>query len=278
MMSDKTLAFLSTTVRYALLILFGVVFLFPFYWMIITALREAGQPLTWPPDLIPKAFHWENFAKVMEIAPFPTYFKNTLIVVFFDLVLSMIVVSLAAFGFAHFEFRGKEILFMLVLATMMIPSESLIITNYRTISSLGWIDTYQAIFLPYLAGAFNIFLLREAFMSVPRQLYLAAKIDGCSDFAYFIKILLPITRPTLITIALLKAIASWNSFMWPLLVTNSRSMRVISYGLVNFQNEANSDYVLMMAASIVTIAPILLLFLIARKQIIDGIAKGGLKG
>ena len=275
---DKATHYLSLGIRYAILLLFGATFLFPFYWMIITALRPAGQPLGWPPVLVPQTFHWENFVRVTEIAPFFTYFKNTLIMVFFDLILTMIIVALAAFGFAHYEFKGKEALFMMVLTTMMIPSESLTITNYLTISRLKWIDTYQALFMPYVAGAFNIYLLREAFMAVPKQLYLAAKVDGCSDFAYFVKILLPVTRPTLITIALLKTISSWNSFLWPLLVTNSRSMRVVSYGLVNFQSEAGSDYVLIMAASILTVAPILLLFLFARKQIIEGIAKGGLKG
>jgi len=275
---DKVLHYISLGIRYAVLILFGATFLFPFYWMVITALRPAGQPLGWPPVFVPQTFHWENFVRVTEIAPFFTYFKNTLIMVFFDLVLTMVIVALAAFGFAHYEFKGKEALFMMVLTTMMIPSESLTITNYLTISRLKWIDTYQALFMPYVAGAFNIYLLREAFMAVPKQLYLAAKVDGCSDFAYFVKILLPVTRPTLITIALLKTIASWNSFLWPLLVTNSRSMRVVSYGLVNFQSEAGSDYVLIMAASILTVAPILLLFLFARKQIIEGIAKGGLKG
>ncbi|MCL2497727.1 MAG: carbohydrate ABC transporter permease, partial [Symbiobacteriaceae bacterium] len=166
----------------------------------------------------------------------------------------------------------------LVLATMMIPSESLTIANFRTISRLRWIDTYQALFVPYLAGAFNIYILREAFLAVPRQLYLAAKVDGCSDFTYFLRVLLPICRPSLITIALLKVIATWNAFLWPLFVTNSRSMRVISYGLIAFQHESGSDYALMMAGSIITILPMLILYFIARRQIIEGIARGGIKG
>ena len=280
MIKDKFLSISSATVRYLILAIFAVITLFPFYWMLITSLRDPGNPaLSWPPQFWLKEWHWDNFIKVNEIAPFVTYFRNTIIVVIFDLCSTMVVVSMAAFGFAHYEYKGREALFLAVLATMMIPSESLIITNFRTISHLDWMDTYQALFVPYMAGAFNIYILREAFMSVPKQLYLAAKVDGCSDFWYFIRVLLPIAKPTLITVALLKVIATWNAFLWPLFVTNSRSMRLISYGLVNFASEAGSaNFVMMMAGAIYTVTPMLILYLIARKQIIEGIARGGIKG
>jgi len=277
---EKAWSATSATIRYAILIIFAIITVFPFYWMLLTSLRDASNPvLTWPPELWLQEWHWENMITVNEIAPFVTYFKNTIIVVLLDLCSTMVVISLAAFGFAHYNFKGREVIFLAVLATMMIPSESLIITNFRTISRLDWMDTYQALFVPYMAGAFSIYLLREAFMSIPRQLYLAAKVDGCSDFKYFIRILLPVSRPTLITVGLLKVIATWNAFLWPLFVTNSRSMRVISYGLVNFTSEAgSSNFVMMMAGAIYTVTPMLVLYLIARKQIIDGIARGGIKG
>ncbi|NLN83726.1 MAG: carbohydrate ABC transporter permease [Firmicutes bacterium] len=266
------------TISYLILFFFALVTLFPFYWMIITALKDSNSALRWPPELWPKTFHWENFDRLLKAAPFGRYFMNSVIVVILDLSISMIVMSFAAFGFAHYNFRGKEILFMLFLATMMIPGEALIITNFRTVAKLGWFDTYHVLFVPYIASVFYIYLLRQAFESVPKQLYLAAKVDGCSDFKYFLKVLLPIARPMLITIVILKVIASWNSFMWPLLVTNSSRMRVISYGLVAFQSEAGNDFPLMMAASIFTVGPMIILYLIARKKIIDGIAKGGIKG
>lgn len=269
---------LSKTTAYIILVFFAVITLFPFYWMIITALKDSNSALRWPPELWPKTLHFENFSRLMKAAPFGRYFTNSVIVVILDLSVSMIVMSLAAFGFAHYQFKGKEFLFMIFLATMMIPSEALIITNFRTVAKLGWFDTYHVLFVPYIASVFYIFLLRQSFESVPKQLYLAAKVDGCSDFKYFLKILLPIARPMLITIAILKVIASWNSFMWPLLVTNTSKMRVISYGLVAFQSEAGNDFPLMMAASIFTVGPMIILYLIARKKIIDGIAKGGIKG
>ena len=276
----RVFAISRAMLRYAVLIIFALITVFPFYWMILTAFRDINNPtLVWPPQFWLTEWHFENLVMVNDIAPFTVYFKNTIIVVLLDLTATMVVVSLAAFGFAHYEFKGREVLFLAVLATMMIPSESLIITNFRTISRLDWIDTYQALFVPYVAGAFSVFLLREAFLSVPRQLYLAAKVDGCSDFRYFLRVLLPISRPTLITVGLLKVIATWNAFLWPLFVTNSRSMRVISYGLINFTAEAgSSNFVMMMAGAIYTVAPMLVLYLIARKQIIEGIAKGGIKG
>ena len=271
-------SYLSKSISYIILIFFAFITLFPFYWMILTSLKDPNNYIAWPPEFWPKQLHFENFKRVLEIAPFGTYITNTLIVVAADLFFNTIIVTLAAFGFAHYTFKGREFFFLLILATMMIPSESLIIANFRTIAQLKLIDTYWAVFLPYMASAFNIYLLREAFRSVPRQMYLAAKIDGCSDFGYFIKILLPICRPTLITISLLKIIGSWNAFLWPLLVTNSRSMRTISYGLVNFQTEASSNFALIMAASLYTVVPMLLLYIFARKKIIEGIAKGGVKG
>jgi len=269
---------IGKTISYLILGFFAVITLFPFYWMTITALQDSNAAVTWPPQLWPKVLHWENFSRLLEAAPFGRYFMNSVVVVIMDLAVSLPVMSLAAFGFAHYQFKGKEPIFMLFLATMMIPSESLIITNFRTVARLGWFDTYHVLFLPYVASVFYIYLLRQAFESVPKQLYLAAKIDGCSDFQYFLKILLPIAKPMMITIGILKIIASWNSFMWPLLVTNTNRMRVISYGLVAFQSEAGNDFPLMMAASIFTVAPMVILYLIARKKIIDGIARGGIKG
>jgi len=266
------------TLAYFILGLFAVITLFPFYWMAITALRDSASAITWPPELWPSEFHWENFSRLLAAAPFGLYFWNSVIVAIMDLFVSLIVMTCAAFAFAHYEFRGKETLFLLFLATMMVPSEALIITNFRTVAALGWFDTYHVLFLPYVASVFYIYLLRQSFESVPKQLYLAAKVDGCSDFGYFLKILLPISKPMIITIAILKVIASWNSFMWPLLVTNTSRMRVISYGLVAFQSESGSDFPLMMAASVFTVGPMIILYLIARKKIIEGIALGGLKG
>ena len=219
-----------------------------------------------PPTFFPNEWHWQNYKEAFEAAPFGRYFLNTLVVTICSTLASLCTTILASYGFARIEFKGKNLIFSLFLATMMVPGEMLVITNFLTISSLKWLDTLQALVLPYMANVFNIYLLRQFFMQVPDALYYAAKVDGCGDFKYLIKIMIPLNKNALTTIAILNIISCWNAYMWPLLVTNKPQNRVLSLGLTTFTSEAGSDYQLIMAASCVLVVPIVIFYLILRKQ------------
>ena len=185
---------------------------------------------------------------------------------------------LSAFAFSRLKFPGKDFVFSLFMATLMIPGEMLIITNFLTITKLHWIDTYQAMIVPWISNVFYIYLLTQFFMQVPDALYLAAKVDKCSDLKFMLKIMVPMNKSAITTIAILNIIGSWNSFLWPLLVTNSQEMRVLSNGLIRFQTEAGTDYELIMAASCILVVPIILVFLFLRKYVLEGVAFNGVKG
>lgn len=273
----KITNFLATFFKYVILI-FGALFtLLPFFWMISSSLKSAAEIIKIPPSLFPSRPRWENYADALAAAPFARYFLNTIIVTFFSTIGVLITTILSAFAFSRLNFPGKKVVFSLFLATLMIPGEMLIITNYLTITQLGWIDHYQAMIVPYLTSVFYIYLLTQFFSQVPESLYLAAKVDKCSDFKYMVKIMVPMNKSSITTVAILNVIACWNSFLWPLLVTNSEEMRVISHGLVRFQTEAGSQNELIMAASCIMVMPVIILYLFLRKYIIRGVATGGMK-
>lgn len=264
--------------KYAVLIIGALFTLLPFIWMIFSALKTPAEIVKIPPSLFPKEPQFSNFAEAWSAAPFGRYLLNTLFVTVLSTAGVLVTTVLAAFAFARLNFPGKKIVFSLFLATLMIPGEMLIITNFITIVKLKWIDTYQAMIVPYLASVFYIYLLTQFFSQVPDALYLAAKVDKCSDFKYLVKIMIPINKSPITTIAILNVIASWNSFMWPLLVTNKEEMRVLSHGLVRFQTEAGASYQLTMAASCILVVPIVVVYLILRKYVIEGVTQSGIKG
>lgn len=264
--------------KYFFLAFFAIVTLFPFYWMIASSLKSSFEVIQTPPTMIPQDALWQNFSTAFGMAPFGRYFFNTIVVTILSIISTVVVAIISAFAFSHLEFKGKNILFSLFLATMMIPGEILIVTNFKTISNLGWIDTYQALFVPYIANVLYIYMLREFFMKVPKQLYYAAKVDGASDFKFLWKIIVPISKPSIITICILVGINSWNAFLWPLLVTNSDSMRVLANGLTAFKSEAGNSYELLMAASTIITMPIIMVYIFLHKKIISGISIGGTKG
>lgn len=269
---------IKLAMKYFFLIFFAIVTLFPFYWMIASSLKSSFEVIQTPPTMIVQDAMWENFSTAFGMAPFGRYFFNTILVTGLSIISTVIVAIISAFAFSHLEFKGKNIIFSLLLATMMIPGEVLIVTNFKTISNLGWIDTYQALFVPYIANVLYIYMLREFFMKVPKQLYYAAKIDGASDFKFLYKIIVPISKPSIITICILVGINSWNAFLWPLLVTNSEAMRVLANGLTAFQSEAGNSYELLMAASTIITMPIIMVYVFLHKKIISGISIGGTKG
>lgn len=277
-MKYQVKSILGKVISYLILIIGACITVLPFVWMILSSFKSRAEIMQIPPTFFPNEWHWQNYKEAFEAAPFGRYFINTLVVTICSTLASICTTILAAYGFARLEFKGKEIIFSLFLATMMIPGEMLVITNFLTISSLKWLDTLQALVLPYMANVFNIYLLRQFFMQVPDALYYAAKVDGCGDFKYLVKIMIPLNKNALTTIAILNIISCWNAYMWPLLVTNKPQNRVLSLGLTTFTSEAGSDYQLIMAASCVLVVPIVVFYLILRKQIISGVSRSGIKG
>lgn len=256
----------------------AVLIIVPFLWMLSTSLKAPYEVLQVPVRLLPEKFLWENYRAAFQATPLQRYFFNSLVVTSLGTIGILITTILASFAFSKLDFPGRDLLFSILIATMIAPSEILLIPNFVTLSQLGWIDTYQALIVPYLANIFFIFLLRQFFLGIPRELHLAAKVDGCSDFKFLWYVMVPIARPAIVTIALLKIINSWNSFIWPLIVTNSQDMRTLPVALTYFRTEAGTSYHLLMAATAMILMPIFITYLLLQKYIIEGIAKGGTKG
>jgi len=269
---------LSKGVLYLLLSVGAILMLLPFVWMISTSLKTSNEVMALPPIWIPSELHWDNFRNAAEVAPFGRYFVNSVVVTILSTIGELLTTILAAYAFSRINFYGKGIVFAVLLGTMMVPGEVLLIPNFVTVSELGWIDSYEALVIPWIASIFSIFLLRQYFFSIPTELSYAAKVDGCSDFKFLWYVMVPLAKPALITIALLKVIGSWNAFLWPLIVTNSQELRTLPVGLSAFTTEAGVKYELLMAASTMVIIPMLILFFIMQKYIISGVARTGLKG
>ena len=265
-------------IKYFLLVIFAIITVFPFYWMISSSLKSGFEVIQTPPTMLPENVMWSNYSTAFSMAPFGRYFINTIIVTVLSIISTVVISILSAFAFSHLEFKGRDLIFSIFIASMMIPGEVLIVTNFKTISNLGWIDTYRALFVPYMANVLYIYMLREFFLTVPKQLYYAAKVDGAGDWKFLWSILVPIAKPSIITICILVGINSWNAFLWPLLVTNSVEMRLVANGLTAFQSDAGNSYELLMAASTIITLPIVLVYIFLHKKIMSGISIGGIKG
>jgi multiple sugar transport system permease protein len=262
---------------YLVLIIGAVTMILPFFWMISTSLKTPPEALRFPPTFIPQVFDFSNYVDAWHAVPFPLYFFNTIFVAFTVMILVLATSSLAAYAFARMQFPGRETIFLLFLSMMMVPMPVYLVPSYVILSKLNWVDTYYALIIPWAAHVFSIFWLRQHFRTIPNDLYDAATIDGCSRFGFLWRIMLPLSKSVLVAVALFSLIGSWNSFMWPLVVTNAVSKRVIQVGLAYFSTEQGTQYTLMMAAAAFCIAPLLALFFIAQKQIISSFARSGLK-
>ena len=268
-------------VVYVFLVFWAVMVLFPFYWMILTSFKTQGE---YNAELVPQFITTqptlENYLFAFQSVPLTQYLLNTLVFTLVTTGLMLAITVLAAFAFARLEFKGRNLAFTLFLALMMIPSELVVITNYITVTNLDLRDTFRGLILPSVASVFYIYLLKENFAQVPDELYLAAKVDGTSDWKYLWKVLVPICRPTVVTITILKIIECWNSFVWPRLVTDSDSTTIVSVGIqkIREQGFGRENIPAMMAAVVVVSAPLVVLFLIFRKKIMAGVARGGTKG
>jgi multiple sugar transport system permease protein len=251
---------------------------FPFFWMVSTSLKTKAEAVAVPPRVFPEKCRFENYGDAWNEAPFARYFVNTAIVAV-TVTASVIVTSLlAGYAFAMMEFPGKGVLFVLYLSTMMIPFEVVLVPNFATINALGWQDTYAALIVPWMANVFSVFLIRQTLMSLPKDFRDAALVDGCGHLRYLWYVAAPLVRPVLITSGLLAFLGSWNAFLWPLVVTNSKEMRVIQFGLQMFLREDANEYHLLMAASTFTILPIVIVYVVAQRYFIEGVSGTGLKG
>jgi len=265
---------------YLFLGLMALIVLFPFYWMIISSLKTLEEYRMSTPTFWPRVIMLSNYVDAFTTANLGRLFMNTMYVGLVSTLLSLIITILTAFAFARLEFKGKETLFALLLATMMIPGELFTITNYSTVTTFGWINTYTVLIVPFLVSVFYIYLLRQNFLQIPNELYLAAKVDGTSDWKYLWKVMVPLALPTLISITILKMIGAWNSYIWPRLVANDEAHRMITNGLRNAFTETTGDvnYPVQMAAVALVSAPLFLVFVFLRKYIMSGVSRSGIKG
>jgi len=269
---------LNRVVLYLAIAVLFVLVVFPFYWMIVTSLQPQDAVFSMPPQLWPKHVTFQNYIDAWNSAPWLRYFGNTLFVAVASTLISLVTSSLAAFAFASIEFRGKEALFSLVLSVMMIPAATTLIPNFLIIRTLGWYDTFYALIIPFAASVFGIFLLRQYFMSMPRELWEAAQIDGASRMRFFRSIALPLAKPAIVTIAINSFLGAWTSFLWPTVMTQSQNKQLIEVALNAFLGEKNQEWAQLAAASVFTTIPIVVLFFFVQRQFIEGIGGGGIKG
>ncbi len=269
------------TVTYAALSFWALVVLFPFYWMVLTSVKSYGS---YNAEHIPRLFTLsptlQNYVDAFTTVSLARYFTNTVIFTVVTTGVMLVVTVLAAYAFARLEFRGKNLLFTLFLSLMMIPNELVIITNYVTITDFDLRNSFAGLILPSVTSVFYIYLLKENFEQVPDQLYYAAKVDGTSDLKYLWKVMIPICRPTIITITILKAIECWNSYVWPRLITDDEAYFLVSNGIQEIRENGfgRENIPAMMAAVVVISVPLIVLFLIFRRMIMAGVSRGGTKG
>jgi multiple sugar transport system permease protein len=286
---EKVGRILSTTLMYLVICFLALLVIFPFYWMVITSLKTNEEVIQPVQTFFPTIVMWTNYVYVLQAFKFMTYLKNTVVVAFFSTLGTLITTILAAFAFARLEFKGRDAVFMVFLMTMMIPGEMMVISNYITVASFGWIGTeqtltqaYLAMIVPFVVSVFYIYLLRQNFKQIPNELYLAAKVDGKSDWSFLWKVMVPLAAPTLISIAILKFMGTWNSYVWPNLVTKGADYRLISNGLRGSAfvdaETGRVNYGYQMAGTVLVTVPLFLLFVLFRKYIMHGVGRAGIKG
>ncbi len=286
---EKVSHILLTTLVYIILIFLALIMILPFYWMIITSLKSNSEIISATQTFFPNIVMWSNYVYVFQVFDFTTYMLNTIVVAIFSTIGTLLTTIFAAFAFARLQFKGRDTLFMVFLMTMMIPGEMMVISNYITVASFKWVGSDQNLFTAYLAmivpfwvSVYYIYLLRQTFRQVPNELYLAAKVDGKSDWSFLWHVMVPLAAPTLISITILKFMGTWNSYVWPNLVTSKDEYRLISNGLRNSSfvdpESGRTEYGFQMAATVLVTVPLFLLFVFFRKYIMRGVGRAGIKG
>lgn len=263
---------------YVLLIAAAALVLFPLLYALVVSFMSASEAAAYPPHFWPSTFNLENYKTVLSRLPIPRFLLNSLIVSLIVVVGQLITASLAAYAFALREFRGRNALFLLFLATLMIPFEVTIIPNFQTVQGWGWTDTFMGLAAPYVASAFGTFLLRQFFLTIPKELHDAAVVDGCGSFRFLWQIVLPLSRPALGTVAVYGFLQTWNQYLWPLLVTNQPQMRTIQIGLRFLQNEESAAPTLIMAGVVLAVIPTVLMLFLGQRQLVRGLTAGAVKG
>ena len=280
---------ISTIFVYIFIVALALVFVFPFYWMVITSLKQRTEIIATEQTFFPTIVMWSNYVYVFQVFDFGTFMFNTIVVAIFSTIGTLLTTIFAAFAFARLKFKGRESLFMVFLMTMMIPGEMMVISNYVTVASFGWIgegqtliEAYLCMIVPFWISVFYIYLLRQNFKQIPNELYLAAKVDGKSDWSFLWRVMVPLAMPTLISITILKFMGTWNSYVWPNLVTQEESYRLISNGLRNSSfvdaDSGQTEYGYQTAATMLVTVPLFLLFIFFRKYIMRGVGRAGIKG
>jgi multiple sugar transport system permease protein len=264
---------------YIVLGITAVAVMLPYAWMISTSLKDPQEVFTYPPSWIPRAWRYENYADAWQAAPFGRYFLTSLFVALIVTVGQLVTCSLAAFAFARMNFRGKNVAFALFLSTTMISTQVTLVPSYLVLKNLGWLDTYMALIVPFLANAFGVFMMRQYFMTLPQELEDAAKLDGCGRLRFLWQILLPLSKPIVASQALFAFMGNWNSYLWPLIVTTSQNMRTLQIGLRYFvSQEGGTQWGVFMAATVFVSLPIVIFYLVVQRSFVEGIAKTGIQG
>lgn len=276
-MNQKRFSALQAAV-FAVLIAFTLYTLFPFYWMVVTAFKPTNEIYTTPPRLLPSRFMFENMAKALSLAPFGLYFKNSVIVTFFSVTITVFINMLAGFAFAKYRFKGKNIFFLMVLSTLMIPQQIIMVPTFIIMSRLGWLNSYIGLILPQCAEAFGLFLSRQFISDLPDELLEAAKIDGAGDFHIFWSIVVPNSKALMGVLVIFTSMWRWNDFLWPLIIINDSNFFTVQLGLTNLQGLHYINWNDLMCASLVSILPVVAIFLIFQRYFVQGIAATGIKG
>ena len=256
----------------------GAVMAFPFFWMLSTSLKSEAAATSFPPSALPDEWLFANYPAAWASAPFGRYFANSAIMALGQVVLGLATASLAAYALARMRVPGRNLIFGALLATLVIPPEVTLIPNYIAMQRLGWYNTYLALIVPFGASVFSVFLLRQAFLQLPQELYEAAVLEGCTHLRFLWQFAVPLSRPALSIIALLTAIRAWNDFQWPLIITDTPDLRPIQVGLTIFRSDVSTNFQLLMAGSVMAVAPVVILFLLTQRQFIQGIARTGMRG
>lgn len=259
------------------LIVFSLLAIIPFVWMLATSLKGQSELFSVTPSLLPKAWRWENYLDAFEQVPFARFYFNTVVVTALRVAGQLFFSAMAAYAFARLRFPGRNLLFFLVLAVMMVPGQVTLVPNYVLLKELHWLDTYQGLIIPSMFSAFGTFLLRQFFLSLPQDLIDASVIDGCNPIQSFWYMALPLARSTMVAFGVLVTLWSWNDFLWPLIITNSTDMQMLSVGIAYFQGQFVSNFAVMMAAATLSTIPMVVIFVLAQRQLIEGITMSGLK-
>ena len=273
-------SYIKQFVIHFVLIVLGAAMILPFAWMISTSLKGYHEIFRYPPKWIPDSPQWSNYLEVWKLAPFGRFYVNSVFVALVTTVGQVITGVLAAYAFARLVFWGRVKAFLLFLATLMVPTQVTLIPTYIVMSQMGWIDSYQALIIPFVSTAFSVFLLRQFFLTIPKELEEASIMDGCSKLRFIFLVLMPLAKPAIASVSLFGFLGSWNSYLWPLIVINSNQMRTLPIGLRYFvsQQGGGSEWHYLMAASLIVMLPVLIVFFAAQKQFIEGIARSGIKG